>query len=105
MAMPNSAFLLRYPITSVLCHGCRLTTSAQHGSWNRTKRTGYEVIRVPMQGRDLPTGAYEDFMTGFVTDDGAVWGRPAGVTVAADGALLVSDDGGNVVWRVVAVTP
>ena len=47
-----------------------------------------------------PTGAYEDFLTGFVADDESVWGRPVGVAVAQDGALLVTDDGGGVIWRV-----
>jgi glucose/arabinose dehydrogenase len=74
--------------------------AAQHGSWNRTARTGYEVIRVPLHGKDQATGEYEDFLTGFVTDGGEVWGRPVGVAVAADGALLVSDDGGDCIWRV-----
>jgi glucose/arabinose dehydrogenase len=73
--------------------------AALHGSWNRAKRTGYKVIRVPLSG-GAPTGEYEDFMTGFVTPAGEVWGRPVGVAVAGDGALFVSDDGGNVVWRV-----
>jgi glucose/arabinose dehydrogenase len=73
--------------------------AAQHGSWNRERRTGYKLIRVPVEeGR--ATGEYEDFMTGFVTDKGDVWGRPVGVTVTSDGALLVSDDGGNCIWRV-----
>ena len=45
-------------------------------------------------------GTYEDFLTGFVADDRGVWGRPVGVAVARDGALLVTDDGGGVVWRV-----
>jgi glucose/arabinose dehydrogenase len=48
----------------------------------------------------VPTGDYEDFMTGFVTPEGDVWGRPVGVTVARDGSLLVTDDGGDVVWRI-----
>jgi len=48
----------------------------------------------------IPTGEYEDFLTGFVIDDASVWGRPVGVAVARDGALLVSDDGSNTVWRV-----
>ena len=73
--------------------------AAEHGSWNRSKRTGYKVIRVPLRD-GAPTGEYEDFLTGFVTPDGNVWGRPVGVTVARDGSLLVSDDGGEVVWRV-----
>ncbi len=72
---------------------------ALHGSWNRGKRTGYKVVRVKLQnGR--PTGEYEDFLTGFVVDDHGVWGRPVGVAVAHDGALLVTDDGGNMLWRV-----
>jgi glucose/arabinose dehydrogenase len=72
---------------------------ALHGSWNRARRTGYKVVRVP--DRDgAPAGDYIDFMTGFVTKDGAVWGRPVGVATAHDGALLVSDDGGGVIWRV-----
>ena len=73
--------------------------AALHGSWNRAKRTGYKVIRVPLEG-GAPTGEYEDFMTGFVTPAGDVWGRPVGVAVAKDGALFVSDDGSNAVWRV-----
>jgi len=73
--------------------------AAEHGSWNRRLRTGYKVIRVILKdGR--PTGEYEDFMTGFVVDDSEVWGRPVGVTVARDGALLVSEDGNGTVWRV-----
>jgi glucose/arabinose dehydrogenase len=77
--------------------------AAQHGSWNRGVRTGYEVIRVPMHGKDTAAGEYEDFLTGFVTAKGEVWGRPVGVAVAADGALLVTDDGSNAIWRVSAV--
>ncbi|MEO7142324.1 MAG: sorbosone dehydrogenase family protein [Bryobacteraceae bacterium] len=73
--------------------------AAEHGSWNRAARTGYEVIRVPLKnGR--ATGAYEDFLTGFVTADGQVWGRPVGVAVAGDGSLMVTDDGSNSIWRV-----
>lgn len=74
--------------------------AAEHGSWNRNPRTGYEVIRVPMHSKTRAEGSYEDFLTGFVTHDGRVWGRPVGVAVAADGSLLVSDDGGEVIWRV-----
>ena len=73
--------------------------AAFHGSWNRAKRTGYKVVRVPLD-RGKPTGAYEDFLTGFVTPEGNVWGRPVGLTVAKDGALLVSEDGNNSIWRV-----
>jgi glucose/arabinose dehydrogenase len=74
--------------------------AAQHGSWNRHWRSGYEVVRVPMHGRARATGEYEDFLTGFVTASGDVWGRPVGVAVAADGALMVSDDGSKSIWRV-----
>ncbi|HLI04514.1 MAG TPA: PQQ-dependent sugar dehydrogenase [Terracidiphilus sp.] len=74
--------------------------AAEHGSWNRSLRTGYEVIRIPMRnGR--ATGEYEDFLTGFTMGDGDVWGRPVGVTEAKDGSLLVSDDGSRTIWRVV----
>jgi len=73
--------------------------AAEHGSWNRARRTGYKVIRVPFKDGKA-TGEYEDFLVGFVTPEGNVWGRPVGVTVAKDGALLVTDDGSNIVWRV-----
>jgi len=76
-----------------------LPFAAQHGSWNRARRTGYKVIYLPMRdGR--ATGEYVDFLTGFVTPDGDVWGRPVAVATGGDGALFVSDDTGNVVWRV-----
>jgi glucose/arabinose dehydrogenase len=73
--------------------------AAEHGSWNRAKRTGYKVIRIRMKD-GVPTGEYEDFMTGFVVNDSDVWGRPVGVTVARDGALLVSEDGNGTIWRI-----
>jgi len=57
------------------------------------------VIRVLLKD-GVPTGEYQDFLTGFVTDERNVWGRPVGVAVAADGSLLVSDDGLNAIWRV-----
>ncbi len=76
--------------------------ASEHGSWNREKRTGYEVIRVPLKDGHA-TGEYEDFLTGFVTADGKVWGRPVGVTVANDGSLLVTDDGSSSIWRVTYV--
>ena len=73
--------------------------AAEHGSWNRAVRTGYEVIRVPLKnGR--ASGEYEDFLTGFVTPEGQVWGRPVGVAVAKDGSLMVTDDGSDSIWRV-----
>jgi glucose/arabinose dehydrogenase/cytochrome c5 len=74
--------------------------ASQHGSWNRSVRAGYEVIRVPMHHTGRASGDYEDFVTGFVVDNGHVWGRPVGVTVAPDGSLLVTDDGSNSIWRV-----
>ena len=66
--------------------------AAEHGSWNRANRAGYEVIRIPMHDGHA-TGEYDDFLTGFVTPDGQVWGRPVGVAVAKDGSLFVTDDG------------
>jgi len=72
---------------------------ALHGSWNRTIRTGYKVIRV-LLNHGVPTGQYDDFLTGFVVDNRKVWGRPVGVTVAHDGALLVTEDGNGTIWRV-----
>jgi glucose/arabinose dehydrogenase len=74
--------------------------AAEHGSWNRSIRTGYEVIRAPLDSGRSSTGEYIDFLTGFVTPNGQAWGRPVGVAVAADGSLLVTDDGGNCIWRV-----
>ena len=74
--------------------------AAEHGSWNRDPITGYEVVRVRLDAKGRATGEYEDFLTGFVTSSGQVWGRPVGVTVAKDGSLLVSDDGSRSIWRV-----
>ena len=75
-----------------------------HGSWNRQTAAGYKVVFFPMtNGR---AGALEDFMTGFLANDGSGgtnierWGRPVGVTVSRDGGLLVSDDGGNRIWKI-----
>lgn len=73
--------------------------AALHGSWNRTRRTGYKVIRIPTVNGKAKR-EYIDFMTGFVTPDGNVWGRPVGITSAKDGSLLVTDDGGNCIWRI-----
>lgn len=73
----------------------------QHGSWNRTYLSGYKVIFVPFRdGR--PAGKAEDFLTGFIADESRskVHGRPVGVAVAKDGALLVADDASNTIWRV-----
>jgi glucose/arabinose dehydrogenase len=72
---------------------------ALHGSWNRSQRTGYKIVRLRFQNGP-PTGMYEDFLTGFVASDRAVWARPVGVTVMHDGSLLVSEDGNGTLWRV-----
>jgi hypothetical protein len=73
--------------------------AALHGSWNRSRRTGYKIVRAILKdGR--PTGEYEDFVTGFVPSEGKVWGRPVGIAVAGDGALLFSDDANGTIWRV-----
>jgi glucose/arabinose dehydrogenase len=75
----------------------------QHGSWNRKPRSGYKVIFVPFaNGR--PAGAPEDILTGFVDADGQALGRPVGVAVDRQGALLVADDVGNTIWRVTPVS-
>jgi glucose/arabinose dehydrogenase len=70
-----------------------------HGSWNRGFRTGHKVVRVKMKD-GVPTGEYEDFVTGFIIDDGNAWGRPVAAVELKDGSLLFSDDGANVVYRV-----
>jgi len=74
--------------------------ASEHGSWNRKRRGGYEVVMIPMKDGSA-LGEYEDFLTGFTTADGQVWGRPVGVTVGHDGALYVTDDGSRSIWRVV----
>jgi glucose/arabinose dehydrogenase len=75
---------------------------ALHGSINRSKLSGYRVVRVPFRdGR--PAGSPEDFLSGFVArddDEKEAWGRPVGLLQMPDGALLVSDDAGNRVWRI-----
>ena len=71
----------------------------QHGSWNRKPRSGYDVIFVPFEnGR--PAGEPQPVLTGFVTGDGKAYGRPVGVALDREGALLVADDVGNAIWRV-----
>ncbi|GAA0880844.1 sorbosone dehydrogenase family protein [Algoriphagus jejuensis] len=74
----------------------------QHGSWNRAKLAGYRVLFVPFQN-GKPAGQPEDFLTGFVSesDDSEVYGRPVDVTVLPDGSLLVNDDSGNTLWKVI----
>ena len=73
--------------------------AAEHGSWNRATRTGYNIIRAVVKD-GVPTGDYEDFVVGFVVDDASVWGRPVGVAQAKDGSLLFSEDGNGTIWRV-----
>jgi glucose/arabinose dehydrogenase len=74
----------------------------QHGSWNRSPRSGYKVIFVPFTA-GKPSGKPEDVLTGFVKADGDAMGRPVGVVIDKRGALLVADDVGNTVWRVTGV--
>jgi glucose/arabinose dehydrogenase len=73
--------------------------AAEHGSWNRSKRTGYKIIRIKLKD-GVPSGEYEDFVTGFVIGDESVWGRPVGVAFMRDGSLLFSEDGNGTIWRV-----
>ncbi|NUS22104.1 MAG: sorbosone dehydrogenase family protein [Mesorhizobium sp.] len=70
-----------------------------HGSWNRDVRTGYKVVRLRFKD-GKPTGEYDDFATGFVIADDAVWGRPVGIAVAKDGALILTEDGNGTIWRI-----
>jgi len=72
----------------------------QHGSWNREPPSGYKVIFVPFAG-GKPAGDPQDILTGFVNEAGKAMGRRVGVAIDATGALLVADDVGNKVWRVV----
>jgi glucose/arabinose dehydrogenase/mono/diheme cytochrome c family protein len=70
-----------------------------HGSWNRGTRTGHKVVRIPIEN-GLPSGAYEDFLTGFIIDDASAWGRPVAAAVGKDGSLFVTDDGANAIYRI-----
>jgi glucose/arabinose dehydrogenase len=76
----------------------------QHGSWNRRPHSGYKVIFVPFEGSKPAKGAPVDVLTGFLSNEGTAYGRPVGVAIDKQGALLVADDVGNVIWRVTAVT-
>lgn len=76
----------------------------QHGSWNRRPRSGYKVIFVPFTG-GKPDGEAEDLLTGFVDQDGNARGRPVGVAVGTGGAVLIADDVGNAIWRLVPAQP
>ena len=75
---------------------------AFHGSWNRQKLSGYKIVRIRFKNGKLIGNSFEDFVTGWLPDENSneVWGRPVGLLVAADGSLLVADDGGRKIWRV-----
>ena len=73
---------------------------AMHGSWNRSTRAGYKVARLPMNRNGAAQGGYKDFVWGWCMPDGTVWGRPVCTAFARDGSLLITDDGGNKIWRV-----
>jgi glucose/arabinose dehydrogenase len=74
---------------------------ALHGSWNRSKRTGYKIVRIRFKN-GKPVGGYDDFLTGWMMaeDKSEVWGRPVGLVVARDGSLLIADDAASKIWRV-----
>ena len=92
------AFYEARQFPSTYLHGAFI---AEHGSWNRRTRSGYQVVFVPFKD-GKPAGNAMPFLTGFVPDPKAkeVYGRLVGVTVAPDGSLLISDDGSRVIWRV-----
>lgn len=75
---------------------------AFHGSWNRQKLSGYRVVRIKFNNGKLAGNQYEDLVSGWLPDENSneVWGRPVGLLVAADGSLLITDDGGDKIWRV-----
>jgi glucose/arabinose dehydrogenase len=74
---------------------------ALHGSWNRSRLTGYKIIRIHFKN-GKPAGGYDDFITGWLVSPEArvAWGRPVGLLVLPDGSLLIADDGGERIWRV-----
>ncbi|MCE9668343.1 PQQ-dependent sugar dehydrogenase [Myxococcus stipitatus] len=75
---------------------------AFRGSWNRSRGTGFKVVFIPFDAQNRPTGAYEDFLTGFLTDPAVptTWARPVGLLELPDGSLLVTDDTRNRVYRI-----
>lgn len=75
---------------------------AFRGSWNRSAGTGYKIVFIPFDGDNRPTGSYEDFLTGFLTDPSGptTWGRPVGLLVMPDGSLLVTDEANNKIYRI-----
>ena len=72
---------------------------ARHGSWNRSRLAGYDVVFIPFRG-GKPSGALEPFLTGFIRGDDTAFGRPRSIATAKDGSLLVVDDAGGTLWRV-----
>src|SRR5262249_303786 len=78
--------------------------AVMHGSWNRAFRTGHKIVRVRMKN-GMPTGEYDDFLVGFIADDGNAWARPVGAVVASDGSLLMSEDGNNTIYRISYTLP
>ncbi len=70
-----------------------------HGSWNRSLRTGHKIVRVRIKN-GAPTGEYDDFLVGFIADNGDAWGRPVDLAELPDGSLLLSDDGANLIYRI-----
>lgn len=92
------AFYEKQQFPAAYWHGAFV---AEHGSWNRRIRTGYQVVFIPFRD-GVPSGEPQPFFSGFVPDPAGrqVYGRMVGVTVADDGSLLISDDGQNLIWRV-----
>lgn len=84
-----------YPLVRAQTSAFHNAPSSEQGSWNKSLRAGYELIRIPLHPTGRATDEYEDFLTGFVLEDGNVWGRPVGVAVAQDGSPFGSDDGSN----------
>ena len=84
-------------LSAAFSHGMFI---GQHGSWNRRPHSGYKVIFVPFEN-GKPKGLPVDVLTGFLSDDGKALGRPVGVAIDKKGALLVADDVGNRIWRVI----
>ncbi len=95
-ATAASALAASAPAAAVPVHGMFV---GLHGSWNRQPLSGYKVVYVAFEG-DKPIGLPRDVLTGFVNSEGDALGRPVGVAVDGHGALLVADDVGNVIWRV-----
>lgn len=75
---------------------------AFRGSWNRSAGTGYKIVFVPFDDKGRPTGSYEDFLTGFLTDPSGptTWGRPVGLLVMPDGSLLITEEANGTIYRV-----